>query len=257
MNKKVPVILIGILILVTLIILFTFKNDDSSVVVYEDNYLILGNDSFWVNNGNEWQSKNVSKWDKSNEMLVYVDGLFNGIYKGSYINSWNFLDDEGNYLNYEDKVLAISSGLDIDIKQLRDSEVLQEDIDYINNLTSNNYSLFDIDKIFIQKSAVDLNNDGVFDYVISVNNFDDEYLNYYFNLIYVKIDDKISILLNDKIEARDVLLKPTYNLYYVVNFHNIGIPHIIFKATFFSMVDTPKYLMYTLNNEKFELVVED
>lgn len=255
MNKKVSIILSGILALIIVLVWFVFKDKNNETV--ENNYIILGNNTYWLNNGEKWSHEYATNWDEANKLIVYVDDIYQGVYNAEYINSWNFMDDENNYLNYEERILATSSNFINNVKKIKSADILQEDIDYINKLTSNNYTLEDVSRIFLEKYLVDLNDDGIDEYIISVNNLLEEEKDTYFNLIYANIDNNINIILNENIKAKDAHLKPTYNLYSVIKINDIKIPNIIFKETFYSTTNRPKFIMYEIIGQKYQVVIED
>ncbi len=253
MNKKVPIIIICILAILIIIVLFYSQTQNKAVE--EAKYLILGEQTLWKYENNTWQSESPSSFDSSTKMLVYINEGYQGIYKAEYVNSWNFLTNESKYLNYDDNILATTQNLVNNIERITNEECLQSDVNFINELTSKSYS--DLSNITCSKYSVDLNNDGIKDYLISANNFIEEQTNSYFNLLYTNINGTRTIIKKNNIEPKNALLNPTYHLYSVIKLNDQKTPNLIFKKAYFSNVHKPSFVMYQSNNQKYEVVVED
>lgn len=253
MNKKVSIILILVLAIIGIVVWFVFKDN---VVKESDqvDYLILGNNTLWEKKNDTWRSLDSDKLDKDINYTVYVDNFYKGIYQIDYINTWNVYTADSN-LFYEGNLLAYSNKLIKDVKNY-DVDVLSlSDVNYLNDILSKNYTIDDF--TYQEKVSVDLNNDGINDYIIVANNFDIEGANNYFSIIYTVINGVNNIILNKNIEVEKVHYEPSYAIYAIFNIDGAKGSNIIFRRTYYSMVRNTGYSMYQNNDGKYDLVIAD
>lgn len=248
MNKKVPIVIICFLCLFTLIIAIVLKNDD--VQEKEINlYVVIDDDSTWLFN-DKWNK--ITKEDVENKKLnVYIDNKYKGNYYLKYGNKWNLFDDNNNFISYEDKMIALSNN--VIVANINKVQVNENDIYDINKILNGYYtSDFDVNKI-----EADLDNNGYLDYIFIVSNLNEEEQNNYFNLVYVKLNGNIQVLINEKIEGKDYYLAPIYNLNYILEVNELNCKNIVINKIYFSEAGSNGNIMYQLIDKNYEIVVED
>ena len=128
-------------------------------------------------------------------------------------------------------------------------------MNYLNDILSKSYTIDDF--TYQEKVSVDLNNDGINDYIIVANNFDIEGANNYFSIIYTVINGVNNIILNKNIEVEKVHYEPSYAIYAIFNIDGAKGSNIIFRRTYYSMVRNTGYSMYQNNDGKYDLVIAD
>ena len=250
MNKKVPIIIAAILFVIGIILYFVFRETKQKEVKSDINYLVIGNESIWENKNNSW--KKVTYDDVNNKKLnVYIDNMYSGKYTLKYGKVWNLYDNSGLVM-YEDSFVAMSD-VNWDIVNINIDSISKEDLIYINNVLNSKYSLEDI--TLNEKVNVDFNNNGIIDTIINVGNLNRDGLDKYFSLVYVIIDGKKEILINEDIDVKDNLNYPIYRINSLLRKN--GLINIILHKGYFSEAGTNGNRMYEIIDGKYELAIED
>lgn len=247
MNKKVPIIIICVLCLITVVLLFLLK-DNEKEVIDENSYVLIDNQSVWAYK-TSWRNIDSDKVDNK-KLDVYIDSIYKGNYTLKYGNKWNLFD--GNkYISTDGSLIALSNN--ISLENIKYEEINESDLNDINKILSSNYSNnFDIKKV-----EVDLDNNSYMDYVISVSNLNIEGQSKYFNLVYVKLNGNIQVLINEDIKVEDYYLAPVYKVSYILNIDELNSKNIIINRGFYSDAGVNGNIMYQLNGKKYEILVED
>lgn len=250
MNKKVPIIIAVILFVIGIILYFVFRETKQEEVKLDINYLVIGNESIWENKNNSW--KKVTYNDVNNKKLnVYIDNMYSGKYTLKYGKVWNLYDNSGLVM-YEDSFVAMSD-VNWDIVNINIDSISKEDLIYINSVLNSKYSLEDI--TLNEKVNVDFNNNGIIDTIINVGNLNRDGLDKYFSLVYVIIDGKKEILINEDIDVKDNLNYPIYRINSLLRKN--GLINIILHKGYFSEAGTNGNRMYEIIDGKYELAIED
>lgn len=250
MNKKVPIIIAVILFVIGIILYFVFRETKQKEVKSDINYLVIGNESIWKNKNNSW--KKVTYDDVNNKKLnVYIDNMYSGKYTLKYGKVWNLYDNSGLVM-YEDSFVAMSD-VNWDIVNINIDSISKEDLIYINSVLNSKYSLEDI--TLNEKVNVDFNNNGIIDTIINVGNLNRDGLDKYFSLVYVIIDGKKEILINEDIDVKDNLNYPIYRINSLLRKN--GLINIILHKGYFSEAGTNGNRMYEIVDGKYELAIED
>lgn len=250
MNKKVPIIIAVILFVIGIILYFVFRETKQKEVKSDINYLVIGNESIWENKNNSW--KKVTYDDVNNKKLnVYIDNMYSGKYTLKYGKVWNLYDNSGLVM-YEDSFVAMSD-VNWDIVNINIDGISKEDLIYINSVLNSKYSLEDI--TLNEKVNVDFNNNGIIDTIINVGNLNRDGLDKYFSLVYVIIDGKKEILINEDIDVKDNLNYPIYRINSLLRKN--GLINIILHKGYFSEAGTNGNRMYEIIDGKYELAIED
>ena len=250
MNKKVPIIIAVILFVIGIILYFVFRETKQEEVKLDINYLVIGNESIWENKNISW--KKVTYNDVNNKKLnVYIDNMYSGKYTLKYGKVWNLYDNSGLVM-YEDSFVAMSD-VNWDIVNINIDSISKEDLIYINSVLNSKYSLEDI--TLNEKVNVDFNNNGIIDTIINVGNLNRDGLDKYFSLVYVIIDGKKEILINEDIDVKDNLNYPIYRINSLLRKN--GLINIILHKGYFSEAGTNGNRMYEIIDGKYELAIED
>lgn len=251
MNKKVPIIIIIILFIVGIILFLVFKDTKKEEIKNEDGYLIIGNESVWEIKNNIW--KKTSYNNVNNQKLnVFIDNKYSGNYTLKYGKVWNLYDNK-SLIMYEESFVAMTQVIG-DIVNINIENISNEDLKYINNTLKSNYSLDDI--TVNEKINIDLNNNGIMDIIINVGNLNRDGLDKYFSLMYVILDGKYEILINEDIDVKDNLNYPIYKINSLLKKKD-GLINIILHKGYFSEAGVNGNKMYGINDGKYELIIED
>lgn len=251
MNKKVPIIIIIILFIVGIILFLVFKDTKKEEIKNEDGYLVIGNESVWEIKNNIW--KKTSYNNVNNQKLnVFIDNKYSGNYTLKYGKVWNLYDNK-SLIMYEESFVAMTQVIG-DIVNINIENISNEDLKYINNTLKSNYSLDDI--TVNEKINIDLNNNGIMDIIINVGNLNKDGLDKYFSLMYVILDGKYEILINEDIGVKDNLNYPIYKINSLLKKKD-GLINIILHKGYFSEAGVNGNKMYGINDGKYELIIED
>lgn len=263
MNKKVSIVIIGVLVCITGLLLLLHSEEDSSpkdnnptekpTINYK--YLVLDNISTWGYNEGMWRKVGVNSLEDK-ELIVFDNNRYLGLYHLKYGTSWNLFDDNNNYVNYEGNLLAFSTDFDIAVKNITEAELTGNDIINISNFVGFDINYDDLSTIAIK--AIDLDENGYIDKIISVSNLDAETdQSSYFNLVYLDINGKNEVLLKESVATKDLLIAPNYDILSVINIENEDFSSIILQKGYFSEAGKTENMLFKYENGKYTKTFED
>lgn len=256
MNKKVSIIIVGVLLVFFIIVLALFKNnantdDTNKKNEKEYSYLVINNESIWGYNDN-WIKSN--RWVINNTSLeTYIDNVYSGFYTYKMGNVWNLFNGD-NYVSYDGLLIGFTKNLGI-LRNINRSDLNGNDLNNINSILNIGVGIDDI--LYYDKVNIDLDNNGVIDSIVYVTNITDESLSNYFSLLYVVLNGDVLVLKNDKINDSNYYEVPIYKIKSVINIDNKNIDNIIIEKGFYSDVNKTGNIMYEYSNNKYTIVVED
>lgn len=227
----------------------TQENDDST----EFDYLIVGNDECWIYNNGHWNETEPRDFDES--FSVYVNNNYFGDYKLKYGNVWNLFDTTNKYVHYNGKLLAVTSGISVNLMNYNIQNVNIDDMLEIDMILNSN--ILQEDLTINEKLILDLDKNGINDKIINVSNLDAENQNIYFNLTYINLNNNLKILNKNIVEIENRLIEPVYNLEYVLNINNSEYDSIILRKGYFSNNGDTQRILYEYNNENYLEIVGD
>jgi len=227
---------------------------DNPIVDSSYTYLLIDNTDIWRYQGKGWyNSKNINDEERYS---TYINNSYYGDYYLKFIKVWNLFDVNNNYVYYSGNFLAHSKDLKVDIQNFSSVELTSYDFNTINKILNTS---FDTNTLLNKEKIItDVDSNGINDIIVYVSNIDvaDEY-DEYFNLIYLILNnDGVSILLNDKSTAYNMLSQPIYSLNYILKIDNNKYSNLIFKKGYFSEVDEPSNVMFEYINGKYIKVIE-
>ena len=257
MNKKVPVIIIGGLVVILIVVFVLFKKNESNSNNPNDSkeysYMIINNESIWEYNGS-WIKSNNSLIDNTN-LETYINNVYSGFYTYKLGNVWNLFDGS-NLITYDGLLIGFSKNLGrvININKV---DIDSNDLNVINGILNKSIGIDDINKY--EKVNIDLDNNGIMDSIIYVTNIMDEELNSYFSLLYVVFNGSVYVLKNDDVTNDNFHEKPLYSIKAVVDINGKSVNNIIIEKGYFSNVNKTGNIMYQYNKDskKYEIVIQD
>lgn len=257
MNKKVPVIIIGGLVVILIVVFVLFKKNESNSNNPNDSkeysYMIINNESIWGYNGS-WIKSNNSLIDNTN-LETYINNVYSGFYTYKLGNVWNLFDGS-NLITYDGLLIGFSKNLGrvININKV---DIDSNDLNVINGILNKSIGIDDINKY--EKVNIDLDNNGIMDSIIYVTNIMDEELNSYFSLLYVVFNGSVYVLKNDDVTNDNFYEKPLYSIKAVVDINGKSVNNIIIEKGYFSNVNKTGNIMYQYNKDskKYEIVIQD
>lgn len=271
MTKKGIAILIIILLLIYALIvgvLFIFKNGNEE----------LNNNSNNVIDNNEDEEKQYDYLEIDNTIqLKYFNGTwslandndFNDVLFDIYVNqeyfgyyylkkgvNWNIFDQNNNYIDYNGSLIAGTTGLQMKVRNSSITIVDSNDLQEASSILGVNIDMLSLSTN--QKIIIDLDNNGIMDKVISLSNLYAEIEQpAYYNLVYVNLNGKIIILVNELIDIKDILISPSYKISYFINMFNNIYDSIFIQKGYFSNVGETTYLIYDYKNNTYSLSFDD
>lgn len=255
MNKKISIIIIVVLLAFSGLLLLLFKNDEEEEAKTDIKYLMVDNISVWSNSGNTWSKSNSDQISENDLYAIYVNQNYMGNYYLKYGNSWNLFDSNNKFIKYDGSFLAHSLDLNINVNNFINQEINEDDLLEISNIL--NFSINRNDLSLNEKVVIDLDGNGIIDKIINVSNLDSENQMQYFYLMYIVLNNKIYILINDNVPRTDVLKYPIYEIKYLLNINNETHKSIIVQKGYFSEVGETGNLMFQFKDNKYMKVIED
>ena len=240
MKKREITVLIVLIISCLLIIFcyFTFvkKKEDKS---QERFYMVIDNTANLMYVNNSWSHTNRSLIEKYGNYETYSYNNYLGKNNLEYVNAWNLFDKNKNFVNYKDSLFAYSDKFNIkkintnirNITEIEKQEIISNfHYDDFNYLLSN------------EVIDIDLDDDGVMDKIVCVSNTNENknLKNKYYNLIYIKLNDKIIKVINENSKNYDILRTDIYDLSY-----------------FFSLDKTKYFIIKKTNNVISDSLTEE
>ena len=254
MSKKVPIIIIIVLVIFSLIVFLLFHNKEDDINKNINGYLVIDNYSTWHYSKEKWNS--VSKNNiNDNALEVYINNKYYGEYTLKYGNIWNLFDANNNYVNYDGSLIAASKSLNLSVYNFEVSEVNSNDLSTIRKII--NYNV-DIDNLTTnEKVVVDLDNNGTYDGIISVSNLDSFDEEKYFNLVYVVLNNEVKVLINKEVTAQNIYNEPIYNIKNIININNDLNKSFILQRGYFSEAGETGYILYSISDKNYQILMED
>ncbi len=223
-------------------------------------YLIIENKEIWRLRNNNWRDidfDDIEEIDElKNKFKVYIDGNYQDNYYLKYVKNWNLFNDNNEYINYTGKLVAITSDMNINIRNFNITPISNEELITVNNIMQNNitYESLSVNEEII----MDLDQNGINDRIISVSNLDSIEQPIYFNLVYVILNnDNPIILLKDNVDENETLEAPIYNISYIMNINNEAKDSIILQEGYFSDNGETGYLLYQFKNNSYQKVIDN
>jgi hypothetical protein len=188
------------------------------------------------------------------KLNTYVDNNYYGLYTLEYGNNWN-LYDNGNYVNYSGSLLAYSESLNLKLKKFSKGTIGETEKEEIINILGYQY-LTELSNN--EMVNIDLDNNGVMDKIVNVSNIDSftEGVDEYFSIIYIVLNGEEKIILNSKIDVKDLYHAPLYNINYIWNMNNSSYDTLVFQKGFFSEVGDTVNVLFDYVENDYTIVFE-
>ena len=264
MNKKITIILIVVLLALTggLLIIYELNKEDDDTPpakeptpIVETKNLILENVSTWHYADGSWSNATTSSLEDK-AYFVYNNNRYLGEYRLKYGTTWNLFDDYDNYVNYDGSLIAYSTNFNIEVKNIVDKEISIEEISEISSIIG--YDIDIVDLSLAMAVTAHLDNSGNIDKIVSVSNLDAETeQSIYFNLVYVKKNGKIDILINERIPVTDIFNAPNYTIKNVLNIEESDVASIIVQKGYFSEAGKTGNIIFEYSANKYTKTYED
>lgn len=254
MNKKVGLTISAILLVICLVIFIIFKAQEESDNKEEvSKFLIINNYSYWEYDGS-WQTVDNSE-DPKEKFSVYVDNSFLGKYNLSHVQSWNIFDSSNNFISYDGDLFAFSDNFNVSLKKF---SVIENDTNDLKEIEAILEQTVNSDILSInEKVAVDLDSNGVMDKIISVSNLDIDGQEKYFNLVFIVLNGKRQILINEIIEEKDLLITPIYNIEYIFIIDDDVYNNIVIQRGYFSNAGKNGNILFQYKDLEYKIGISD
>ena len=253
MNKKVSYIIIILITIITILLLVLLSNNDKkdNIDVVTEKYLIIDNYSTWMYT-NKWEKIDNSKIS-GKKLKAFINDELQGLTTFSFGSKWNLYNDNDEYIDYEGDLIAASPELKLSVDKIIIEDIGEKELNEINSILNKNYEI----DFFTTKELVkvDLDKNGNLDYIVNVNNLNDEEANEYVSLIYAKVNNNVMILNDKSIDLKDYLNTPRYRIKEVIDLNNNK--YVIIQKGFFSLAGKNGNIMFEYIDNKFKLVMED
>lgn len=239
--KRREMIVFIVLIVSCLLIVFSYytfikKKENKN---YEKFYMVIDNVANLMYTDNSWFYTTSFEVEKQTNYETYSYNNYLGKNNLEYVNAWNLFDKNKNFVNYKDSLFAYSDKFNIkkintnirNITEIEKQEIISNfHYDDFNYLLSN------------EVIDIDLDDDGVMDKIVCVSNTNENknLKNKYYNLIYIKLNDKIIKVINENSKNYDILRTDIYDLSY-----------------FFSLDKTKYFIIKKTNNVISDSLTEE
>ena len=177
----------------------------------------------------------------NNSYALFQYGEYVGDYMPSLVvDKWNFKQNEDYESIYGD-FLAIDEKLNYQYIPIKTEALNTDDILLLQKTTQINFSkLNDSYKI-----AVDLDNNGVTDYIYTLSNqVDDGASSEYFSIFYVSLNGELLTIYNDKNKDADNYELPFYSVAGILKIDSV--PKIIINKTYYSNMGESSTMIFTV-----------
>ena len=250
-KKFVFVIILSFIFVVYAGIIIILNNNRK--IPKDDSMILLFNNTDII----EYKSNNLVKASKINEDLdyyVYVNNNYFGNYQIKNDNGFKLIKNN-EQVSYEGLFFAYTNNINLKVKKEIIDEVNESDLSKINSIM--NYNIKSNDLIVNEKIIVDLDNNGINDYIISVSNLD-AYVehNIYFNLVYVVMNNtKEQILIKEVVKPKDVMVYPTYYVFNIFNINDSKYDYVSLQKRYYSMGGEPNSMIYEFKNNEYQKII--
>ena len=217
MNNKQKLVLSLLFIICLLLGIYKFFISKVSNTDKKNNseyYLVIDDVANLMYKNNKWYNVTKSKIESYSDYITYSYNNYLGQNNLKYGNVWNLFDKNGEYVNYKESLFAYSNNFNITKRDLTIRNLSDDDK---NEITLNfNYSNFDF-LLSNEVIDIDLDNNGVMDKIVCICNSseDKNYKDYFYNLVYIKINDEIKIIINENSSNYNILQNDVYDLSYI------------------------------------------
>ena len=177
----------------------------------------------------------------NNSYALFQYGEYVGDYTPSLvIDKWNFKQNEDYESIYGD-FLAIDEKLNYQYIPIKTEALNTDDILLLQKTTQIKFSKLNNS----YKIAVDLDNNGVTDYIYTLSNqVDDGASSEYFSIFYVSLNGELLTIYSDKNKDADNYELPFYSVAGIVNIDSI--PKIIINKTYYSNMGESSTMIFTV-----------
>lgn len=253
MKKNKTIILVTIVLIYLIALVAVILGNDKAEKKQKNNaikrYIVVDNFARLSFFNNSWHNVSTSEIEAYKEKYnIYINNNMFGSYKLKYGNTWNLFNDTDDYVNYEGSLFAYSKNSTVSLKNTIKREISDNDKKNIlkffnyndfNNLVTNDVIDLDIDQNGIEDEVVCVSNIGI----------DEKDKDKYYNLIYIKLNNKIIKVLNENSTNSDILQKPVYNLSNLFELKNNK--YLLVKKTIGIDSDYPQEspMLYQYNNK--------
>ena len=264
MKKKNLIIFIIILLIYGFIMFLIFHNrvnnntsKESKIIDNTTRYLVIDNVSNWSYINNSWKLVSTNAIDNSKQSYkVYQNNNYLGEYKLLYGNRWNLFNDNNEYVDYNGNIFAYSSNFDIRLIRFKEKEITEEDKSSITkDYNINNYDYLMNNQII----SVDLDGNNELDQIIALSNIGEDYYDSknFYNLISVKLNNKIYKIIDENKNNTDTLKISTYKINRIFNLNNDF--YIVIEKIDGAESDMPSSTnyLYKFENDKFVKLIND
>lgn len=248
MKKRETTVFIVLIISCLLIIFcyFTFikKKEDQS---RERFYMVIDNVANLMYVNNSWSYTNSSLIEKYGNYETYSYNNYLGKNSLEYVNTWNLFDKDKNFVNYKESLFAYSDNFNI--KKINTSIRNITDVEKQEIISNFHYDDFNY-LLSNEVLDIDLNNDGIMDKIVCVSNVNENknLSDKYYNLIYIKLNDKIIEVVNQNSKNYNILRTDIYDLSYFFSYQKEK--YFIIKKTNLAISDSAseEIIMYNYTN---------
>lgn len=177
----------------------------------------------------------------NNSYALFQYGEYVGNYTPSLVvDKWNFKQNEDYESVYGD-FLAIDEKLNYQYIPIKTETLNTDDILLLQKTTQIKFSKLNNS----YKIAVDLDSNGVTDYIYTLSNqVDDGASSEYFSIFYVSSNGELLTIYNDKNKDADNYELPFYSVAGIVNIDSI--PKIIINKTYYSNMGESSTMIFTV-----------
>lgn len=227
----------------------TNENNPNSNIPKKIDYLVVDNTDLFSYVNNNWQRLHNYE-NLSEKFTVYVNKEYFGEYYLEYIKDWNILDEDRKFHNYEGNILAYTNGINVKLRKYNIENITVEDKQEIATILASDIT--DINFSIDEKVMIDLDNNGIMDKIINVSNLDSLDERMYFNLLYVVINGEVDVLIKDIVALNDLLIKPVYNINYILGINNDIYDSILVREGYFSNNGETKNIIFQRIKDKYQ-----
>lgn len=272
MKKKGLLVIVLLLILYTIAMIIFFRGNDNSFDdvsnddsindsnIINDNitkYLIISNVSTWSLKNNKWKKVPSAIIEKNkSHYKIYAGNSYIGEYNLRFANNWNIFNDKDEFIDYDGKLFAFSNNFDIKLLRFNSMELTEEDEDFVND----NYGKKDFNMLYSNEVInIDLDNNGEIDKIICLSNNDEDFDNKddFYNLVFVKLNDKIYNIIDENKDNSNTLELPIYEIERVFTYESDI--YIVIKKIIGIESEGPSYYnyLYKFNGNQFVKIFND
>lgn len=250
--KKYKILILATLIFIFLYFLILFSLNYTS---YEGYFIFKNFGNYKCNNNKCIMIENEEIENLEQNFNLITDSTTYKNYHLEYLNSWNLFNENNDWIQINEDYIAYSQNLNlkkIEYKNVRSMN--NEEKEFI--LKNNNINVSKLEKLDNNLVyELYLNNNEIKDKIILAGNWeqDDNSLEL-FNFIYIEIDGKKNIIVNEKYTNSNSISIPGYSLYFVYNVNDYKNTIITFTENYFSNTKSTNIYIFSTKNKKIRLL---